>query len=205
MILDIQTHIEQYNLTPTGVIHVGAHYGQEHQLYKTLGLQRIVYFEPVLENYNALWTNVANEPNVTLWKCALGNENKHVHMNIESVNQGQSSSILKPKLHLEQYPHIVFDKTEEVMMYRLDDVDVDLKGCNFMNIDVQGFELEVLKGSSQTLQSIDFIITEVNNDEVYENCAKIDEIDNYLSNFNFKRVETCWAGGIWGDALYIKQ
>ena len=43
-------------------------------------------------------------------------------MYVESANQGQSSSILRPNLHLKQYPHITFDEKETVEMVRLDDL-----------------------------------------------------------------------------------
>ena len=76
---------------------------------------------------------------------------------------------------------------------------------NFLNIDVQGYELEVFKGAFESLKNIDYIISEVNRDEVYENCPHIDELDKYLSQLNFKRVETDWAGNSWGDALYVKK
>jgi hypothetical protein len=76
---------------------------------------------------------------------------------------------------------------------------------NFINIDVQGYELEVFKGSENLLNSIDYIITEVNRDEVYENCVRIESLDEFLSKYGFIRVETDWAGHTWGDALYIKK
>jgi len=48
-------------------------------------------------------------------------------------------------------------------------------------------------------------MTEVNNSELYENCAKVKELDDYLSTYDFERVETTWDGVTWGDALYIKK
>ena len=42
------------------------------------------------------------------------------------------------------------------------------------------------------------------NKEIYKDCA-LGEIDDYLSRFNFKRVETQWSNAGWGDALYIKN
>jgi hypothetical protein len=39
---------------------------------------------------------------------------------------------------------------------------------------------------------------------VYENNAFIEQIDEYLGEYNLIRVETSWDGGIWGDALYVK-
>lgn len=126
-------------------------------------------------------------------------------MYVESANKGQSSSILKPSLHTKQYPHIIFDNKETVKMVKLDDVDFNFTNYNMINIDVQGYEMEVFKGSKLILNHIDYIITEVNRDEVYENCTKINELDNFLLGFNFKRVETTWDGITWGDALYVKR
>ena len=48
-------------------------------------------------------------------------------------------------------------------------------------------------------------MTEVNRAEVYENCGMINELDDYLNQYQFSRVETSWAGGTWGDAFYIKN
>jgi hypothetical protein len=116
-----------------------------------------------------------------------------------------SSSILEPKLHLTQYPHIIFNKKEKVKMMKLDSIEFNKNNFNMINIDVQGYELEVFKGSSDSLNYIDYIMTEVNRDEVYENCVKIEELDKHLSSYGFERVETTWDGGTWGDAFYIKK
>jgi len=72
-------------------------------------------------------------------------------------------------------------------------------------MDVQGYELEVLKGGLETLKQVDYVYCEVNRDEVYENNAYVEEIDKFLSDYDMTRVETDWAGDIWGDALYIRQ
>ena len=65
-------------------------------------------------------------------------------------------------------------------------------------MDVQGYELEVLKGGEHYLNNIDYIITEVNRDEVYDGCAKIEELDAFLQKYTFIRVETTWDGKTWG-------
>ena len=64
--------------------------------------------------------------------------------------------------------------------------------------------MEVFKGAKNTLNEIDYIICEVNRDVVYYGCPMVDELDDYLNKYNFKRVETTWDGNTWGDALYIK-
>ena len=204
MLLQFNKLCDVYSLDIKGIIHIGGHYGQEYDLYKPLNVP-ILFFEPITNSFNILKNKLGNDSNVLAFQCALGNENKMVNMNVEIANNGQSSSILKPKKHLEQYPHITFDFTEEVSMFRLEDLDIDFSKYNFINIDVQGYELEVFKGANTVLKNIDYIISEVNKDEVYENCPHVDELDEYLSQFYFRRVETDWAGETWGDALYIKS
>ncbi len=204
MIFDFNELNNKYHFDIKGIIHVGGHHGQEYDLYKTLNVP-ILFFEPTTNSFNILRNKTQSDPNVLAFQCALGNENKTVTMNIELANNGQSSSILKPKKHLEQYPHITFDFVEEVSMFRLDDLDIDASKYNFINVDVQGYELEVFKGAFETLKNIDYIISEINRDEVYENCPHVDDLDNFLDQYGFKRTETNWAGDIWGDAFYIKN
>jgi FkbM family methyltransferase len=197
----IELH-RKYDLQISGVIHIGAHYGEENNVYDELKIEHRVFFEPVTANFNILSQKIKYFP---LYKLALGNSECEIKMYLESSNQGQSCSILGPRKHLEQYPHIVFEGQEIVSMVRLDDFLPNIERYNFINIDVQGYELEVFKGSVKILESITYIMSEINRDELYEKCAKVHELDGFLSRFNFKRVETFWGGGTWGDAFYIKN
>ena len=103
MIFDFE-ELKQNTLTNIkGIIHVGGHHGQEYEAYKKLNVP-VLFFEPLTSNFNILQSKISGDDNTLAFQCALGNENKLVTMNVEVANQGQSSSILKPKKHLEQYP-----------------------------------------------------------------------------------------------------
>lgn len=209
MIIDIQKIIKQYNLNIQGAIHIGAHHGQEVESYIYNNIKNIICFEPVESSFIVLES--LHSEKCDLFQLALGNNNKKIKMNI--ANNGQSSSILNPKVHLDQYPHIKFETQEEIQMVKLDDFMIFYnsnhknknKKFDFINIDVQGYELEVFKGAKDYLNNVMCINAEVNKDFLYENCALVNEIDDYLSQYNFKRVETVWEGNTWGDAFYIKQ
>jgi FkbM family methyltransferase len=202
MLLDLISLKEKYKMNIKGVAHIGAHFGEENTIYDRLNIKNRIFFEPLSSNFNTLKNNLGEV--YPLYKVALGNENKKINMNVETANSGQSSSILNPKLHLTQYPHILFESTEEVDMVRLDDMDLNFDEINFINIDVQGYELEVFKGSEKTLNKIDYIMSEINRDEVYENCAKIEQLKEFLTPYGFKLVEETWVGGTWGDGLFVK-
>ena len=207
MLISFRQLKQKYDMNISGVIHIGAHFGQEAKDYVDNGITEMVFFEPLSENLEVLEYNlsyVANDANIMIYPVALGNEEKEVEMYVSNRDR-MCSSVLKPKVVLEQYPDITFDERETVEMMRLDDTDLEFDKFNFLNIDVQGYELEVLKGGAKTLEGIDYIYTEINRAEVYENTPHVDELDSYLKPYGFIRVESDWTGDTWGDGLYIKE
>lgn len=84
------------------------------------------------------------------------------------------------------------------------DNNIDISKYNFLNLDIQGAELMALKGFGDLLHKIDYIYSEVNQEELYKDCALIQDLDNYLSKYRFKRVISTMTQFGWGDAFYIK-
>lgn len=203
MLLDLKDLIKKYNLKIEGVIHVGAHFGEEWPLYKELKIYHKVLFEAHPGNFEELCRR-ATPDNVWLENLALGSENKTIQMNCETRNQGQSNTLLEPGICLEQYPDIVYNSKVDVKMIRLDDYHNNITPMNLLNMDVEGYELEVLKGATSHLSHIDYIICEVSSEERYKGQGLVKDIDNFLSPFGFERVETNWGGINWGDAFYMK-
>lgn len=205
MIYDIR-HIN-HSFDITGIMHVGAFAGEELNSYRSLGLCNTIMFEPQEHLYNDIKSRCVVDEKVH--NVALGSERGTKEMYISfrdggvAQGSGASSSLLKPKVHLEEHPEVTFPETQMVEVHTLDDY-YDPQ-YNFLNIDVQGYELEVLKGGTKTLANIDAMILEVNRDEVYENCPMVEELDEFLKDFGFSRLSTRWQTNSWGDALYAKD
>lgn len=178
-----------------GVIHVGGHTGEEIPEYVNRNWN-VVIFEPQKDCYDKILIN----DNVKKYNIALGAKEDIVKLNISSNKE--SSSILNPKLHLLEHPHITFNEIVEVPQKTLD--SYNFKEYNFMNLDVQGYELEVLKGAVKTLDHVDYIYTEVNEKQLYDNCILINDLDIWLNLYGFKRVLTNMTRHGWGDALYAR-
>jgi FkbM family methyltransferase len=145
--------------------------------------------------------------NAICYNCAVSDFSGYVDMICEKVNGSQSSSLLVPKEHLNEYPFIKFDHKENVYVERLENLDFDRTKYNILVMDLQGNELQALKGSGNLLDHIDCIYTEVNFREMYKECVLIDELDSYLTGFGFSRVETGedYNNQGWSDAFYIKK
>lgn len=205
MLLNYDNLVKKHNMNVKGVIHIGGHYGSEYDIYKRYdSIENILFFEPDNDSFEKLKEKVGDDDKVICINKALGPFNGKTTFYRSKDNNGQSNSLMKPKVHVTQYPNIVFNEEVEVQFYPLDKFEPS-KNFNLINIDVQGFELNVFIGAKKTLKNIDYIIAEVNRDELYEYGAMVEELDAYLGLYNFKRVETSWDGRTWGDALYIKQ
>jgi len=205
MLISFTNLHNKYKMNIKGIVHIGAHYGEEIQEYVDNGIQKITVFEPLSKNFDVLSKRLQNvNADIEGYQVALGSKKGTATMFLSS-NDAQSSSILKPKQHLELHPDVYFDGTEEVEVSLLDEYDIG--DSNFINIDVQGYELEVFKGGKKTLENIDYVYCEVNRDEVYEGAPMVEELDEFLGTYGFERVETHWPETYytWGDALYIKK
>jgi len=204
MTYTLQDLAHAYDLNISGIIHIGAHFGEEYFMYRDYNIEYMLFIEPCTKNFDLLKLNIPKSNKIKLIKNALGNKTDKVKMFVESANQGQSNSILEPDLHAKQYPFIEFNGQEIVDMVRLDDI-VSEKIYNFINIDVQGYELEALKGASNYLHNIDYIYSEINRDSVYKNCTLVNDLDEFLSKYGFVRLLTEWCGQTWGEGFYIKK
>ena len=204
MAKDLKYFLNKYKEDTCTLAQVGAHFGQEIPLLIESQIDKIYLFEPLEEALEVLTKKIQDSDNITLFPFALGNENSNKEMHYSDNNSGQSSSMLEPNLHKVLQPKIKFQKKITIEVRKFS--DLSLENIDFLIVDVQGYELEVLKGFSNKLQDVKYIFTEINRNYLYEDNVLISELDDFLKNKGFIRTWTSWrtADMPWGDALYIK-
>ena len=203
MIVGFENYRDKYNFDDvTGVIHVGAHSGQEYEDYiLNFGHIKTHWFEPSSKSFSKLKSRISGAGGVKLYNFALGKEFGKIQMWEDEGNDGKSSSLLEPKEHLNEWEHIKFKRGEFVEVRTLDSFLIT--DSNVLVLDVQGYELEVLKGAKKTIESrINHIFLEINQKEMYSNCPTVSEISNFLEELRFEQKEIWWTENSWGDGYW---
>jgi len=203
MLIKLNELVDKYSIQFTGILHVGAHECEEiHDYDRYLPRNKVLWVEGL---YDKVELSRKLFPNIFIIQGVVSDKVEMVKFN--RSNNGQSSSILELGTHKYHHPHISYVDSYNVKSVVLKDFihNYDIS-YNFINLDLQGAELKALKGMEPYLNTIDYIYTEVNSQYVYEGCALVTELDDYLLQFGFNRVETAWCENFgWGDAFYIKK
>lgn len=205
MLISFDNIINRYG-SPKGIIHIGAHLMEERAGYIRHGLDNTLWIEANPDLCSIIVNKVSKNEKVINHAVT---DVSDFEIPLYCTNNSQSSSILMLGSHKKYYPNIVVSHTKKVITQRMDDIilkyNILMDNYNFINIDIQGVELRALKSFGLLLSKINFIYTEVNREYLYENCDLVIDIDEYLKDFGFSRVETIWTDSNWGDALYVRR
>ena len=212
MYVSLKEIINKYNINIRGIIHLGGCKGEELFSYFKNDVSNVILVEanPELIKFlkiKKFFYNTFTKMNIKIENFAATDNDGDI-LNLNVTNNIQSSSILKLYKHSTLHPEVKVVKEIKVKSLTINTLfnrDYDIQNYNFMNLDIQGAELLALKGSDKILQNLKAIYTEINYDEIYKDCALIEELDEYLKIFNFKRVFTTTPESeYWGDALYLR-
>lgn len=140
------------------VVDVGANDGGYATTIRGLGYtDRIISFEPLQRPFEALRRKAAGDANWEVLKCAVGDTQTDVTINVAG-NAGLSSSVL-PMLesHTSVAPESRYVSTETVEQNRLDallpSLGIDPQRRTYLKVDVQGYERAVLDGATDLFKS----------------------------------------------------
>ena len=174
------------------IIDVGSNRGQFILLAEKLfNNTEIFSFEPILELYQKQKKFFNKKKYIKFFNIGLGSNKSKMILNI--TRKKDSSSFLKIKdSNLLGREFNIIEK-REILVSTLNDVlsNYNLNGSVLLKLDVQGYELEVLRGSSNILQKIKYIIIEIPENQLYINQDTGNSILNYLQKHNFKILKSC--------------
>ncbi len=118
-----------------------------------------------------------------------------------------SSSLREPTGHVEAHPSIRFDRTIDVQVARLADW-VQAHGVeriDFLWMDAQGSELDILRNAGDVLKTVRVIHTEVSLIEFYKGAPLYHEVRDFLLGEGFVVLEDLLGRQDMGDVVFIQK
>jgi FkbM family methyltransferase len=200
MFISPETMIQLWRINPMGVLHVGAHLGEEKPEYERYGFGKIFWVEanPVL--CDRLKKITQDE----VFQGLVWSESNLDRKFYVGGDTGVSST-LAPGLINQIYPSIVFTSELNMKTTTLQDLIPQTCDYNFVNFDVQGAELHAMKGLGDLINKVQYIYTEVSFVKLYKDSELLPDLDAFLKNSGFRRVALKRVTGKgWGEAFYVR-
>lgn len=130
-------------------------------------------FEPIEEVRECFKENV-KDTNYTIYPHALGNTNGTVKLHWNENETGNT--------------YVSDTGNREIEIKRLDDIE-DMKDIDYIKMDAEGYELEILKGATQLIeQQMPFIHLEIKQKILDKQNIDQQSIENWLSSIGYVKI-----------------
>lgn len=208
MMISFDYLVNKYKLDIKGVLHLGASTGQERKEYDNYCKGDVIWVEAIPSVYEELARNIAPyDKQIAINACLSNVDDQEIVFNV-SNNESQSSSMLDLGTHLLIHPEVHYIDQIIMKTKRVDTLlkNYNFENINFLNVDLQGAEHLAIEGMGDMIKNIDYALLEVNMKETYKGCMLIQDLDYFMLQRGFERVETGeWVADTWTDALYVRK
>ena len=171
------------------VVDIGANVGKWSQLLKSIYPEaKVLMIEPQSKHKDCL-ENICNTYSGYMFSPSLLGASQQDEIEFYITDDGHENSGSSVFRENSNVPANV----NRIPMTTLDNIIVQSKlgFPNFIKLDVQGYELEVLKGAEDTIKSVDFILLEVSIWPYNVGGPLIDEVIAWMDSKNFVTYDLC--------------
>lgn len=183
----LQTIISHFHIST--ILDVGANSGQYVEEVIRHGYNgRILSFEPIPSVFEQLSKMSRKYRNVRAYNIGMGNSETELMINVSEnlasssiLNVGDASLAAEPKTRTTHQEKIRITTIDTFLKHN-EPLDKEI----LLKLDVQGYELEALKGAILSLKQIKLIQTELSFTMLYEKGPLYDEIVSFLADHGFE-------------------
>ena len=199
----------------SSICDIGAFHGDiSVKLSKLFPSAKIYSFEPYSRSFEILRTKGLQNSNIIPINCALSSSNGEFNLHINAQDSANSLSPTGEMGKKYQSWQTETVSTEIVQVLTLDSWGKrnSLKEIEVLKLDVQGFELSVLKGAQDYLESsVRLIYTEIEFVKIYKDNCLYFELEDFLRQHDFElfQLYNLTSGGdgqlVTGDAIFVNR
>ncbi len=164
-------------------------------------------FEPIESLFEETKKKVQNFKQIHIYKAGLASKTGNTTLYVSEGKSTGSSSIMKPKEHLEIHPEVLFKKEIEIEVFTIDEwaKKNNISKIDLMWLDLQGAEMSVLKSSPNILNTTKAIFSEVSLKQMYENTPLYPEFRAWLETQGFSVAWEDLPYEDMGNVLFVRK
>lgn len=189
------------------ILDIGAHNGADSIEMARMWRKSSIYsFEPVPFVFKLLAYNTRKYKNIHPINLAVGDIDGVFKMYVSEGDSDASSSLLKPKDHLNDHPQTTFHNEIDVQTVKLSTwLNLNkIEKIDLLWLDMQGFEKPMLESAIEILPFIRAIHTEVSTKETYEGVVVYEKFKDWLKIYYFIPIfEAIPVGADMGNVLFV--
>lgn len=189
------------------IVEAGAHDGADTvRLHAAFAHPVIHAFEPVPSLFERLARRTGALPEIHCHNMALAGSAGPKSLYVSGGASDGSSSLLRPQRHLDVHPGVTFNATINVKTTTLDDWSAanNVPRVDFLWLDLQGAEYDVLSASPKCLDTARAIYTEVSLLPMYEGTPLYGEFRQWLESKGFRVVIEDLRWQDMGNVLLVR-
>jgi FkbM family methyltransferase len=194
---------------------VGANAGQYASAIRNWGYKgQIVSFEPVAAAFRELEVAAQNDPRWAVRHIGLGERGGEAEINVSAGTQA-SSVLPMAERHVDLFPQERYVGTERIRIETLDSASAEFlepSACVAVKLDVQGYEMNVLRGGAELLRRASMVESEMDFVELYNGQAGFEQLVDILYEAGLRlaslepgHVDTQTGALVWGDGIFVRD
>ena len=198
------------HLTNPIIFDIGAHKGKLSKMFHEVYVDSSIYcFEPNI--YLHKYIKKVNQ-NIKIYDYAVGDQSEEKEFFLNNIDLTSSLSTLNKKSFYLKIKNFIIDTSpanskKNIRVITLDKFckDKNIKEIDFLKVDVEGYELMVLRGAKEMIHNVKYIMIEIQKNNMYQEYSK-EKIEDFLQKNNFRLIKKFnFPFMFFQDRIYVNK
>ena len=199
--------LKELGFNPSSIVDVGAYHGEwTKEMQEIFPNSLFLMVEPMSEKA-ALLEQMANDSNgkIRFEQALLAAQ---ADQEVVFHQSETASSVLAEHKENNDFEKVTKKTTTLGLLLEKNQINK----INFLKIDTQGYELEILKGATEALKNTDVVLLEVSLLDIHQNVPLLHEVCNFMYQYGFVTYDICsftrrpLDKALWqSDFIFVKE
>jgi FkbM family methyltransferase len=179
-------YLKELGFNPKTILDIGAHTGQFYKLAKNMWPEAFIWMIEANECHENTLKSITSYNNDEYTIATMGDTKRGVNFYTRKDKPHTEGASYYKEANYWDIPHLVMEIPKTLQT--LDDLFTEDSSFEFIKMDTQGSELDIIKGGKNLCKKADYILLEVATIEYNEKAPLENEVISFMENFAFEKI-----------------